>query len=121
VVDEYRQTSQLNLEYGHLSQNDANEFFILLQKHLEEDALTHWREKLTFSSQIEFEVTTYNIRQCPGCHRTARSNFETCLQSPVRCGMAGPTLNTLQALSQLRHHLRSSRWPIRSRHLGCAR
>jgi len=84
----------LKLSDGHLSQNDAIEFYSRLVDYLEEVS----KDKPhcnTLEDLLHVKTCTMNVRNCEGKHRTETETGTPFLTLNVRSGMAGPTLHSL--------------------------
>jgi len=84
----------LKLMDGHLSQNDAIEFYSRLVDYLEESSASN-SQCSKLQDLLYVRTCTMNIRNCDGKHRTESEVGTPFLTLNVRSGMAGPTLHSL--------------------------
>lgn len=90
-VDE---SAALKLMDGHLSQNDAIEFYSRLVDYLEDTTQGRMQCK-ALQDMLYVRTCTMNVRNCEGKHRTESEVGTPFLTLNVRSGMAGPTLHSL--------------------------
>ncbi|GBG30736.1 Ubiquitin carboxyl-terminal hydrolase 24 [Hondaea fermentalgiana] len=88
------ESAGLKLTDGHLSQNDAIEFYSRLVDYLEETTQGKSQCK-ALQDMLYVRTCTMNVRNCDGKHRTESEVGTPFLTLNVRSGMAGPTLHSL--------------------------